>query len=159
MATFAPISYTYVPTALRSKRATARHIPAPKQFNILDKLQQIKPRSTSISTARPAAPGRADDIKGDKLGTREIDTFNDCDDDCDLPSIEQLLYTTLRKEGFAIEDQRSNNTTFGVRDATAEERSGSHDNNNKSAPGDNSGGDSDDDGRSSEDKDECSIRS
>src|SRR5579862_7038225 len=55
MATFVPISYTYVPTAPRSKSATARRKPAPKQSSILDKLQHIKPSSTSLRTARPAA--------------------------------------------------------------------------------------------------------
>jgi hypothetical protein len=68
----------------------------------------------------------------------ENDNEND-DDDCDLPSIEQLLYTTLQKEGFAAEDQRPKNTAFGVGDTTAKE-SGDSLNNNKSVPGDNSGG-------------------
>ena len=66
----------------------------------------------------------------------ETSTIND--DGYDLPSIEQLLYTTLQKEGFAAEDQRPNNTAFGVGDAIAE-RGGSLDDNG-SAPGDNSGG-------------------
>lgn len=59
---------------------------------------------------------------------------NDNDDDCDLPSIEQLLYTTLQKEGFATEDQRPKNSAFVVGDA------GSLDDDNGSALGDNSGG-------------------
>jgi hypothetical protein len=47
------------------------------------------------------------------------------DDDCDFPSIEQLLYTTLQKEGFAAEGQCPNNTVCGVRDVTVEEGGGS----------------------------------
>lgn len=38
MATFAPISYTYVPTAPRSKSTATRRKPALKQSSILDKL-------------------------------------------------------------------------------------------------------------------------
>jgi hypothetical protein len=63
---------------------------------------------------------------------------NGNDDDCDLPSIEQLLYTRLQKEGLATEDQRPRNSAFKVGDA-AVERGGSLDDNNGSAPGDNSG--------------------
>jgi hypothetical protein len=68
MATFVPISYTYVPTAPRSKSATARSKPASKQSNILDKIQRIKPSSAALRTAQPAAA--ANDIRGDKLGIR-----------------------------------------------------------------------------------------
>ncbi len=64
---------------------------------------------------------------------------NENDDDCDLPSIEQLLYTTLQKEGFAAEDQRPKNKAFGVGDTIVEERGGSLDD-NESAPDDNLGG-------------------
>jgi hypothetical protein len=49
------------------------------------------------------------------------------------------LYTALQKEGFATENRRPDNTAFGVRDATAEERGGSLDYNGLT-PGDNSGG-------------------
>lgn len=44
----------------------------------------------------------------------------------------------MLQEDFATEDQRSDNTAFGV-EATAEERDGFIDH-NESAPGDNSGG-------------------
>lgn len=63
---------------------------------------------------------------------------NENDDDCGLPPIEQLLYTTLQNEGFAAEDQRLNNIACGVGDVTVEERGGSLD--DGSAAGDNSGG-------------------
>jgi hypothetical protein len=56
MATFAfKPQYTYKPTPQRSKSAATRPRPAPKQVNILDKLQQIRSSSTSLSTPRPAA--------------------------------------------------------------------------------------------------------
>lgn len=64
---------------------------------------------------------------------------NENDDDFDLPSIEQLLYTTLQKENFAAEDQPLNNATFEVGDRTTNERGGSLDNNG-SAPGGNPSG-------------------
>jgi hypothetical protein len=56
------------------------------------------------------------------------------DDDFDLPSIEQLLYTTLHKESFAAEDQPLNNAVFKVGNRTTNERDGSLDDNG-SAPG------------------------
>jgi hypothetical protein len=56
------------------------------------------------------------------------------DDDCELPFIEQLLYTTLQKESFAAEDQPLNKAIFEVRDRTTSERGGSLDDNG-SAPG------------------------
>ncbi|PVH68166.1 hypothetical protein DL98DRAFT_542612 [Cadophora sp. DSE1049] len=64
--------------------------------------------------------------------------YYDNENDCDLPLIKQLLYTTLQKDGFAVEDQRQNNTAYGVGDVTIKERGGSLD--NGSAAGDNSGG-------------------
>ncbi|KAF8850006.1 hypothetical protein BDZ45DRAFT_697068 [Acephala macrosclerotiorum] len=141
MATFVPISYTYVPTAPRSTSATARRKPTSKQSSILDKLQRSKLSEAELSTPQPVA---ANDIGGNKLGIRETSTINDGDDNrnddsYDPPSIEQRLYTTLQKEGFAAEDRRPNNTAFGVGDTIAEERGGSLDD-NRSAPGDNSSG-------------------
>lgn len=61
------------------------------------------------------------------------------DNDNDLPTVEEILYTALQKEGFATENRHPDNTAFGVGDATTEERGGSLDNNG-SAPDDNSGG-------------------
>ena len=51
MATFAPISYTYVPTAPRVKSAATCRKPAPEQPSIFDKLQCNKP-----SCAAPNGP-------------------------------------------------------------------------------------------------------
>jgi hypothetical protein len=67
------------------------------------------------------------------------DDNNGNNEDYGLPSIEQLLYTTLQKDGFTAEDQRPNNTAFGVGDTSARER-GSSVHNNGSALVDNSGG-------------------
>jgi len=64
---FVPISYTYVPTAPRSKSTGTRDEPAPKQFSILDRLQRSKLSEAALSMARLAA---ADDSGGDKLGIR-----------------------------------------------------------------------------------------
>jgi hypothetical protein len=73
MATFVPISYTYVPTAPRSKSATARRKPALKPVSIFDKIQRIKPSGAALSTPRPAAAATAaDDNGGDKLGIRSM---------------------------------------------------------------------------------------
>jgi hypothetical protein len=56
MATFSPISYNYVPTALRSKSAATRCKPASKQLNILDKLQHSKLSYTALDGPQlPAA--------------------------------------------------------------------------------------------------------
>jgi hypothetical protein len=56
MATFAfKPQYTYVPNPPRSKSTATRRKPAPEQVSILDKLQQIRSSSTSLSTSRPVA--------------------------------------------------------------------------------------------------------
>ncbi len=68
-----------------------------------------------------------------------ITNYNENDDDFDLPSIEQLLYTTLQKESFIAEDQPLNNVTFKVGDRTLNKRGGSL-NNNGLAPGSNLSG-------------------
>jgi hypothetical protein len=47
MATF--VSYTYIPTAPRSKSATARRKPASKQSSILDKIQAHQAEQCSTS--------------------------------------------------------------------------------------------------------------
>jgi hypothetical protein len=57
MATLAFKPYTYKPTAPRSKSAATRCKPAPERASILNKLQQIRSSSASLSTPRPAADG------------------------------------------------------------------------------------------------------
>jgi hypothetical protein len=51
MATFVPISYTYVPTTPRSKSTATRRKPAPKQSSILDKLWRSKLSGAALSMA------------------------------------------------------------------------------------------------------------
>ena len=55
MATFDPIPYTYVPTALRFKSTKAPYNLTPKQVSILDKIQRIKASSAALDTPRPPA--------------------------------------------------------------------------------------------------------
>ena len=55
MATFVPISYTYVPTAPRSRSTATRSKPALKPVSIFDKLQHINPSSTEFSMPQSAA--------------------------------------------------------------------------------------------------------
>ncbi len=50
MATFAPISYTTVPTAPRSKNVASPRKPASKQLSILNKLQRGKLSRAAGST-------------------------------------------------------------------------------------------------------------
>lgn len=65
MATFVPISYTYVPTAPRSTSATARRKLTSKQSGIFNKLQRSKLSEAELSTPLPAA---ANDIGSDEFG-------------------------------------------------------------------------------------------
>lgn len=136
MATFVPISYTYVPTAPRSKSATTRHKPTSKQSSIFDKIQSIKPSGAALSTPRPAVAAAANN-RGDRPGIRgtgtihggsdkENDDEND-DDDRDLPTIEELLFTRLQKQGFTTEDRGPDKTGLGVEEVASEERGGSID--------------------------------
>jgi hypothetical protein len=67
MATFAPISYTYVPTVPRSKSTAIRHKIAPKAVSTFNKLQRSKLSEAVFSTTQLAA---APDIGDDKLGIR-----------------------------------------------------------------------------------------
>jgi hypothetical protein len=60
MASLAFKPYTYKPTPPRSKSAATRHKPAPEQVSLLNKLQQIRSCSASLSTPRPAAAAAAD---------------------------------------------------------------------------------------------------
>jgi hypothetical protein len=71
MATFAfKPQYTYVPTPPRPKSTATRHKPAPERVSILNKLQQIRSSSVSLSTPRPAAAAAADDDGGYRPGIR-----------------------------------------------------------------------------------------
>jgi hypothetical protein len=60
------------------------------------------------------------------------------DDDYNLPTIEELLYTTLQKKGFAMEDPSPDSTVQGVEEVALDERGGSI-NHSRSTPGDSSG--------------------
>jgi hypothetical protein len=68
MATFDPISYTYVPTAPRFKSAAARRNPASKQSGILDKLQRSKQSGAAFDGPRLPAPAAADNNRGYRSG-------------------------------------------------------------------------------------------
>ena len=61
------------------------------------------------------------------------------EDDDDLPTIEDLLYTTLKKEGFATEDSSPYHRVRGVGEIVVEERGGFTDY-NRSALGEDSSG-------------------
>ncbi|KAG9228075.1 hypothetical protein BJ875DRAFT_269774 [Amylocarpus encephaloides] len=139
MAIFAK-PYTYVPT--RSKSTVTCRKPAPEQISILNKLQHIESNNAAHSTPRRAATpvaAAADDNRGDRLGTRETGTIYDgSGDDNDLPTVEDIFYTALQKEGFATDNRRLDNTAFVVSDAIAER--GGYLNDDGSAPGDTSGG-------------------
>lgn len=67
MATFAPISYTYVPTAPRSTSAIVRQQRPSKQSSIFEKLQRSKLSGAELGKPEAAA---ANDIGDDKLGIR-----------------------------------------------------------------------------------------
>ncbi|KAI9768270.1 MAG: hypothetical protein M1839_004164 [Geoglossum umbratile] len=145
MAAFDPIPYTYVPTAPRFKSTKAPYNRTPKQVSILDKIQCIKASGSAPGTPRPpAAVASANDSRNDRPGVRETSTIyggNDKeeeDDDNDLPTIEDLLYTTLKMEGFATEDSSLDHRVRGVGEVAVEER-GSFTNHNRSALGEYSG--------------------
>jgi hypothetical protein len=70
MATFVPISYTYVPTAPRIKSTTARLKPASQQSSIL----HSNLSEAEISTPQPTA---ANDIGVGKLGIRGMSRDRD----------------------------------------------------------------------------------
>ncbi|KUJ16852.1 uncharacterized protein LY89DRAFT_669299 [Mollisia scopiformis] len=137
MATLAFKPYTYVPTAPRSNSATSRRKPASKPISIFNKFQRIKTSSAELSTLQSAA---IDDCGRNELGIRENGIVTDeNDDDCDLPSIEQLLYTTLQEESFVVVDQPLNNTTFKVGNRIINERGGSLGDNGSASGGNPSG--------------------
>jgi hypothetical protein len=60
-------------------------------------------------------------------------------DDNNLPTIEEILYTTLQKKGFTTEDSSPENTVEGVKEVALKERDGfiGH---SRLASGDDSGG-------------------
>jgi hypothetical protein len=118
MATFDPIPYTYVPTAPRFKSTKAPYNRTPKQVSILDKIQRIKASSTIYSS-----------------NDKEEGEY----DDDDLPTIEDLLYTTLKKEGFATEDSSPDHRVRGVGKVAVEKR-GCFTDYNRSVLGQDSGG-------------------
>ncbi|KAH8787553.1 hypothetical protein F5882DRAFT_110926 [Hyaloscypha sp. PMI_1271] len=153
MATLAFKPYTYVPTPPRSKSTATRRRPAPEQVSILDKLQQIRSSSASLSTPRPVAAAAAmpvaDGNGGYKPGIRGTSTVyggsdkeNDDeinDDGRDLPTVEKLLLTKLQEQGFAAADPNPGHKERGVEEAAADERAGAIDRHG-SVPGGNFGG-------------------
>ena len=68
MATFDPISYTYVPTAPRFKSAAARRNPTSKQSSILDKLQRSKLSGAALEDPQLPAQAVADNNGGYRSG-------------------------------------------------------------------------------------------
>jgi hypothetical protein len=70
MVTFVESEYIYKPTPPRSEGTATRRKPAPEQVSILNKLQQIRSSSASLSTLRPAAAAAADDDWGYRPGIR-----------------------------------------------------------------------------------------
>ena len=73
MATFDPIPYTYVPTALRFKSTKTPYNRAPKQVSILDKIQRIKASGAALGMPRPpAAVAAANDSRNDGPGIRSM---------------------------------------------------------------------------------------
>ena len=166
MATFEPIPYTYIPTAPRSKSRAARSKITSKQFSVGKNLR-IEPRSVALNVLQPStgamARAAADDdadgrarIRGMSAivcatatvtnpwglwsGAGAVYNGNGVESDDDyFPTIEELLFTKLWKEGFVTEDGSRDNTDQGVEEVASEERSGSVDH-SRSASGDGSGG-------------------
>lgn len=148
MATLAFKPYTYVPTPPRSTSTATRRRPAPKQVSILNKLQQIRSSSTSLSTPRPAAAAAADNDGGYRPGIRGTGTVyggsnkendDENEDGRDLPIIEELLFTKLQEQGFAVADPNPGHKERGVKKVATDKRDGSVDQ-GRSAQSDNSGG-------------------
>jgi hypothetical protein len=72
MATFDPIPYTYVPTALRFKSTKAPYNRTPKQVSVLDKIQRIKASSAALGTPQPPAAVAAVNESNDGPGIRSM---------------------------------------------------------------------------------------
>jgi len=70
MVIFVESEYIYKPTPPRSKTTATGRKPAPEQVSILNKLQQIRSSSASLSTLRPAAAAATDDDWGYRPGIR-----------------------------------------------------------------------------------------
>lgn len=146
MAPLAFKPYTYKPTIPRSKSTATHCRPAPEQVSILNKLQHIT-SGASLNTLRLAAndTGYRPGIRGtgtvfggsDKANSSETD-----DDERDLPTIEELLFTNLQAQGFTTGD-RDPAKTSGVEEIAADKRGGSVDQ-SRSAQSDNLGKSSDD---------------
>jgi len=64
MATFAPISYTYVPTAPRSKSVATRPKPTSKQPSTLEKLQRSKLSRAALDGPQLPATAATDSNEG-----------------------------------------------------------------------------------------------
>ncbi|KAH0538364.1 hypothetical protein FGG08_005059 [Glutinoglossum americanum] len=151
MAAFDPIPYTYVPTAPRFKSTKAPYNRTPKQVSILDKIQCIKASGLALGMPQPpAAVVAVNDSRNDGPGIRKTSTIyggNDKEEgreeEGDLPTIEDLLYTTLKKEGFATEDSNLDHRVRGIGEVSVKER-GSFADHNRSALGEDSGGSLDD---------------
>merc|ERR1711964_645025 len=151
MVVFVETEYIYKPTPSRSKNTTTRRKPGPEQLSTLNKLQHIKSSGASLSTPRPAAAAAADDDESYSPGIQGTGTVyggsdkannDETDNDRDLPTIEELLFTKLQAQGFTTGDQDPDKTG-GVEDVAADERGGSVDQ-SRSAQSDNSGGSPDD---------------
>lgn len=146
MATLAFKPYTYKLTPTRSKSIATRPKPALEQVGILNKLQHIMSSDVSFSAPRAVADGG-----GYRLGIRGTDTTyggsdkannNEIDDDRDLPTVEELLFTNLQAQGFTTRD-RGPDKKSGVKEAAVDKRGGSVDQ-SRSAQSDDSGGSPDD---------------
>jgi len=62
-----------VPTPPRSKSTATCRKPAPERVSILDKLQQIRSSSTSLSTSRPVAAAAMAVADGDSKSSSDSD--------------------------------------------------------------------------------------
>lgn len=107
MATFVPIHYNYVPTAPRSRSKTARRKFSTKQPSILNENSRAKPIGVTPNAPRPPADVAADE-NGSRTPRYQVESSsyynggNDENDDDYFPTIEELLHTELRKEGFGV---------------------------------------------------------
>ncbi|CAG8982703.1 hypothetical protein HYALB_00000984 [Hymenoscyphus albidus] len=135
MAIFAPILYSYVPTARRrSKRTSPRCEPAPKLSGILNKFQHVRSNSTLPSTPRLVAdngcnkPGiqGTDTIHRDSHNKNNNEAEAEDDNDSDFSTIEELLLTKPQEQGFTKENRGLDNTG-GVEEVALEGRTGSVD--------------------------------
>ncbi|RAL58173.1 hypothetical protein DID88_009103 [Monilinia fructigena] len=126
MTTFDPIFYDYVPTAPRFKSATAQHAPAQKQSSIPNKTECIEPNSAPFDSTRQVAvvvsadddPGYGSEIRGNRVGTTTVYSDNmenneEDNDNRELPTTEELQYTSLRSKDVVPKDSSPDDTTRG----------------------------------------------